>query len=155
LIVPSIDTTAGNSAKSAMLPGLKLHHIGWAVDDVEKATGLFSALGYELEPALPDRVDANFEVRLRFLRRAGDEILVELVAPAGPASSVNALLKRSGPGPYHFGFRVDDLESAGAALAQRGFLSITQALPAPALGGRLIRFWRSPVLGMVELILWP
>jgi len=138
-----------------VLSGFKLHHVGWAVDDVEKATDLFALLGYGLEPSLPDRVDPNFDVRLRFLRRAGDDVLIELVAPAGPASSVSALLKRSGAGPYHLGFRVDDLEKSGAQIAQHGFLPITKALPAAALEGRLIRFWRSPVIGLIELIEWP
>jgi methylmalonyl-CoA/ethylmalonyl-CoA epimerase len=149
-----IDTSVFITASSVVLPGFKLHHVGWAVDDIEKAVGLFAMLGYGMEPSLPERVDPNFEVRLRFLRRAGDEVLIELVAPAGPASSVSALLKRSGAGPYHLGFRVDDLEKSGAQLAQRGFLPVTQALPAVALEGRVIRFWRSPVIGLIELIRW-
>ncbi len=138
-----------------MFPGLKPHHIGWAVADVESATALFSGLGYTLEASLPDRTDPNFQVTLRFLRPANEGLLIELVAPTAPGSSVSAILKRSGPGPYHLGFRVDDLDAAGAQLAQRGFLPLSQPHSAPAFAGRLIRFWRSPAIGLIELILWP
>ena len=138
-----------------MLPGLKPHHIGWAVADLNSATALFAQLGYELEPSLPDCHDPNFQVHLRFLHRPGDPTLIELIAPAAENSSVSALLKRSGPGPYHLGFRVAEMEPAEAQLRQLGFMPISPLQPAPALGNRLIRFWRHSSLGLIELILWP
>ena len=138
-----------------MIPGLKPHHVGWAVADLEPATALFAELGYALEASLPDCLDPNFQVNLRFLSRPGDDVLIELIAPAGPNSSVSALVKRSGPGPYHLGFRAADMDSADAQLRKLGFMPISQLQAAPALGNRMIRFWRHQSLGLIELILWP
>ncbi len=138
-----------------MLPGLQLHHVGWAVENLDVPAAHFRALGYLPDPTLPDTVDPQFQVALRFLCRSEHEPLIELIAPAGPQSSVTAILKRSGPGPYHLGYRVADLAAAGAQLRAAGFVPITEAVPAPALGQRLIQFWRSSAAGLVELILWP
>lgn len=136
------------------LPG-QLHHIGWAVADAGHAVQLFRGLGYESEPTLPDRLDPDFGVELRFLRRAGDPVLIELVIPARSDAVVAALLARNGPGPYHLAYRVDDLAATAATLRETGFRPITPRRPAPALAGRDIQFFRHAQLGLVELIQWP
>ena len=136
------------------LPG-QLHHVGWAVARIENATQLLQNLGYESDPALPDQPDPEFGVALRFLRRAHDPVLLELVMPTRPDSIVSAWLERTGPGPYHLGYRVDDLELAAQHMRGLGFRPVTSRHPAPALAGRAIQFFRHPEVGLVELILWP
>jgi hypothetical protein len=138
-----------------MFVGFEPHHVGWAVGDIGAATNLFAGLGYVPEPSLPDCKDENFQVHLRFMQHPQKNNLIELISPSGPNSSVGALLKRSGAGPYHLGFRVADMEAAGKQLLQSGFLAVSQLQPAPGLGGRLIRFWHAPAVGLIELILWP
>jgi methylmalonyl-CoA/ethylmalonyl-CoA epimerase len=129
--------------------------VGWAVADLEPATRSFAALGYGLDPELPEREDPQFKVVLRFLRRPGGGDLIELVCPTGAGSSVSGVLARSGPGPYHIAYCVDRLDDAEPVLRSLGFRRSTQRTPAPALGNRPIVFWHSPAVGLVELIEWP
>ncbi len=35
-----------------MMEGLRLHHVGWAVSDLDPATEAFQRLGYAREPSL-------------------------------------------------------------------------------------------------------
>jgi methylmalonyl-CoA/ethylmalonyl-CoA epimerase len=136
------------------LPG-QLHHVGWAVNRAEHAALTWRGLGYEPDPSLPDQPDPEFGVTLQFLRRPNDPVRLELVMPTRPDSVVAALLERSGPGPYHLGYRVDDLEAAARQLRGLGFRPVTRRHAAPALAGRLIQFFRHPAVGLVELIQWP
>lgn len=138
-----------------MIPGCRLHHVGWAVADLLCAAQGFEKMGYVLEPGLPDTVDENFGVSLRFLRLPGHDALIELVQPVREDSSVRSVLQRSGAGPYHLGFCVDDIAAAGAILRAAAFRPTTKRQPAPALGMREIQFFHRRDVGLIELIQWP
>lgn len=138
-----------------MIPGCRLHHVGWAVADLQSATEGFAKIGYVLEPMLPDTVDENFGVSLRFLRLPGHDALIELVQPVRDDSSVSAVIQRSGAGPYHLGYCVDDIAVAGVMLRACSFRPTTGRLRAPALGKREIQFFHRRDIGLIELIEWP
>lgn len=138
-----------------MIPSLRLHHVGWAVADIGTATEALEGLGYALEGTLPDTVDGSFGVKLRFLCRPTDPVVVELVQPTRADSSVSALLARGGAGPYHLGYCVDDLKAAAQALRARQFRPATPRLRAPGLQMREIQFFHRRDTGLIELIQWP
>ena len=144
-----------------MIDLFRPHHVGWAVADIAAAERAFLGTGYSPDPSLPGVTDSSFGVRLRFIRptkRAGAGEagpLIELIAPAGGASAVSRILERSGPGPYHLGYCVDDLASAAGELRQRGFRPVAPPQAAPAFGGREVQFLHHQALGLIELIAWP
>ena len=138
-----------------MIQGLRLHHVGWAVADLGAATQALQELGYALDSTLSETVDDQFGVRLRFLGRPGDQVLVELVQPTRSDSSVSALLARGGAGPYHLGYCVDDLTAAAQALRAGRFRPATPRLCAPALQMHEIQFFHRRDTGLIELIQWP
>jgi len=138
-----------------MIQGVRLHHVGWAVADIDAATQMFQELGYVLDSTLSETVDENFGVRLRFLCRPADQVLVELVQSVRADSSVSALLARAGAGPYHLGYCVDDLAAAAQALRARRFRPTTPRLCASGLQMHEIQFFHRRDAGLIELIEWP
>jgi methylmalonyl-CoA/ethylmalonyl-CoA epimerase len=138
-----------------MTVDLRLHHVGWAVADMGAAAEAFQTLGYVAEATLPEAVDESFGVRLRFLCRPGDPVLVELVQPTRADSSVSAVLARGGAGPYHLGYCVNDLAAAARKLRAGRFRPATSRHRAPALGMREIQFFHRGDTGLIELIQWP
>ena len=138
-----------------MIPGLRLHHVGWAVADIGATTQALQALGYALDGSLPEALDDQFGVKLRFLSRPADPVLVELVQPTRADSSVSALLARGAAGPYHLGYCVDDLAAAAQALRKQRFRPATPRLCAPGLKMHQIQFFHRRDTGLIELIQWP
>ena len=88
------------------------------------------------------------------MKPTGNGDLIELVCPTGQGSSVSGLLARTGPGPYHLAYCVENLDIARPEMKALGFRLSTKRTLAPALGNRPIEFWHSPTLGLVELIEW-
>lgn len=127
---------------------MKVHHVGYAVKDIEKALPVFSALGYEI---CGDIVKDNIRnVEIVFLRN-GEE-WVELVAPNGENTPVDGVLKNNGPTPYHICYEVEDLDKAVVELKQQKFMVLKKAEVAPAIDGCKVEFLYHKDLGMIELV---
>lgn len=130
------------------MQAFKIHHIGYLVKKIEKAQKTFTSLGYQIEQ---DTVrDSIRDVDICFLQKDGYR--VELVSPVSEHSVAAGLLKKYKNSPYHICYEADDYEEASAALSAAGFLAIDTPTEAPALGGRKVAFFSSPVIGMVELL---
>jgi methylmalonyl-CoA/ethylmalonyl-CoA epimerase len=98
----------------------RLHHLGWAVADLESGSGIFSGvlgLPHQLDETLPG-------VELRFFE-AG-ECLVELLASTGTNRSIEEMVERQGGGLHHLAFAVDDVDAALKAAARAGCALIDQ-----------------------------
>ena len=66
--------------------GLKIHHIGIKVSDLEKSRTLYQKLGYvEISPSVDDLVQNN---RIQFLVSADQAQTIELIQPLDRASSI-------------------------------------------------------------------
>jgi len=128
--------------------GLKrLAHVGFAVGEMEPARQFFSdVLAAEVSEAVTDPTQ---KVQVCFARFDGGT--VELVAPAGPGSPVDAVLKKGG-GCYHLCFETDDLEAEITRLRGHGFLPTASPAAAVAFGGRRICFLYSRQGRLIELV---
>ena len=116
--------------------GLRLHHVGHAVNDIEAAADLYARrFGYVL--ATPIIHDPCQTARVQFLRLAGDAVYLELVAPDGPASKLAGVTRRGG-GLNHLCYISGPLEAAIDALEATGMKLISDPKPAVAFGGRRI-----------------
>lgn len=95
-----------------------VHHVGYAVRDIETTAEVFATLfGYS-------RAHRSIEVpseqvRVCFLE-TGHGFWIELVEPLSPSSPVSRLTERSGASPYHICYEVKDLEPAIAAFRKKG-----------------------------------
>jgi methylmalonyl-CoA/ethylmalonyl-CoA epimerase len=121
------------------LPMLMLHHVGIVVGDVHRASEEYrSTLGYEVcTEVIHDPLQTAY---VRFLRRPGDQVYVELVSPDGERSKLaNAL--RKGGGLNHLCFATNDIARSWATLRTRGLFPLQAPVPAVAFGGRRIAWF--------------
>lgn len=128
---------------------MKVHHIGYAVNSIEKALAELSALGFESSGEPVD--DASRNVRILLL--ANGPHRVELVAPLDPerTSPVDGILAKRGPGPYHICYEDSDLPGAVDRPKGLGFSLIQAPSYAPALDSD-VAFLFHRELGLVELV---
>lgn len=127
---------------------MTIHHVGYLVKNIDKATADFIALGYTEETsAVYDPIrDAN----ISFL--VNDGYRVELVSPVSEKSVVYDLLKKYKNMPYHICYMCNNLETAVEEMRGRGFLQMGECEAAPAIGGRRVVFMMSAFGGMIELL---
>lgn len=118
-----------------------------AVLSIDEVLDDYVTLGYVLGSRT---VDDSRRVEIAFVRN-GDYVL-ELVAPAAPESPVDGLLKKVGPSPYHVCYVVEDIASATRELRAAGYVRVTAASPAPAIGYAAVAFLHHKRVGLIELV---
>lgn len=142
------------AGETGPFPALRLHHVGIAVRDGDRAAALWRAL-LGLEETARYRVD-EFGVVAAFLAPladagAGDpDGLLELVQPLDETGAVARFLERRGPGLHHVCFEVADLDSALRALAERG-VRLVDEKPRIGAGGHRVAFVHPASAGGVLL----
>ena len=126
---------------------MKVHHIGYAVKDLEQSISAFEALGYS---AGEITADTGRHIRIAFLQNESER--VELVAPDGEETPVDGVLKSIGPTPYHICYEVEDIHAALCELQKSRWIVTKQPEPAPAIGGAMVAFLYHRRVGMIELV---
>lgn len=131
---------------------MRVHHIGYAVNNIEKSASAFQRLGYHRISERCDDVDRG--VAILFLRHSGTGEVVELVAALEGDSPVTGQLQRMNhmASAYHICYEVSDLEQTIRWLKRRGFLPIDLPSAAPAIDGRKVSFLIQKDVGMIELL---
>ncbi|MDR2137322.1 MAG: VOC family protein [Synergistaceae bacterium] len=136
---------------------LRVNHIGYAVEDLSKATESFLRLGYRV--CRGETEDRPRNVKICFLSDPGG-VKVELIAPIVPSnlnedsnkdSPIASWLQKNGNSPYHICYDSEDIALDIAALKKQGYLLVTRPLPAPAMDGRLVAFMYGKNVGLIEL----
>lgn len=128
---------------------MRLHHIGYAVRNINDAAEYFISLGYE--PCGNEVDDFERGVKICFFRdRNGAKI--ELIAPLRDDSPVSLWLKKNGCSPYHLCYESSDIEQDLLTLNNKGFRVAVPMSPAPAVNGRRVVFLYNPHIGLIELI---
>ena len=131
-----------------MIPGLTVHHIGYLVKNIEKATAQFESLGYSI---INEKCYDDYrKVDIVFLEKDG--YTVELVSPVSEESVVWGLMGRYKNSPYHICYEAEDITAAADALTSQGFVAIDTPTPAPAIDGRKVQFLQGRFIGMIELV---
>lgn len=127
---------------------MRVHHVGYAVKDIEKAIAAFEALGYNKTSDITD--DVGRGVKIVFVRNEHE--MVELIAPNAENSAVDSVLKKNGPFPYHICYEAEDLDESMKCLRECGFITIIPAQAAPALENRRVVFLLNKNVGIIELV---
>jgi methylmalonyl-CoA/ethylmalonyl-CoA epimerase len=126
------------------------HHVGIAVRDLRSASDSLEKLfRYRLSSGPFD--DRTQKVSVCFLRRAGDDTVLELVAPLGPDSPIARTLEKGG-GTYHVCYQVADMQRAVDHLRSEGCLLLSDPVPAIAFEMREIAWLMTPARLLVELV---
>jgi len=128
-----------------------VHHVAYAVKDIQSAARSFEALGYERESALVN--DDGRGVQIQFMKHP-DGLRIELVSPAREGSPVSQILEKEkgASTPYHICYEVDDIDKELAELKGNGFIQTKSKAPAPAIDGRNVAFAFSLGAGLIELV---
>lgn len=92
-----------------------LDHIGVAVDSLEEALAFYvGALGFRAEP-----IEEKPDLGLRLVRVHAPNAIVELIEARDWERTTQRYLERKGPGVYHVGVEVEDVDAAVAELLGR------------------------------------
>ena len=115
--------------------GLKIHHIGIKVSDLEKSRTLYQKLGYvEKAPPVEDLIQNN---RIQFVISADQTLTLEFIEPLNPSSSVFGF-----PDGYHHICYDVSAEPVFLQAFQRLHIGkiFTQPIIAPAIDDRKVVF---------------
>ncbi|MBK7853156.1 MAG: methylmalonyl-CoA epimerase [Bacteroidetes bacterium] len=114
---------------------LRIEHLGIAVNDMENANKLFSALlgvpNYKTETVESEKVSTSFF-------KVG-ESKVELLKATDPESPIAKFIAKKGEGIHHVAFEVDDIHSMMTELRNQGFQLLSDE-PKQGADNKLICF---------------
>ena len=127
---------------------MTVHHIGYAVPDIDKALAEFAVLGWKACSDVTE--DEARQVKIVFMEQSGCKI--ELVAPLSDESPIKKTLQKGSGTPYHICYEVDNLEVAETELKKAKFIPFKKAAVAPAIGGRRVEFMYAKQNGVIELV---
>ncbi len=126
---------------------MKIHHIGYAITNIEASIEMFRQLGYTDGNITHDE---SRSVDIMFMKNGN--YLVELIAPRNENSPVYGVLKRSGAGTYHICYEVDNMIEAINMLKQQRWTVILEPMCAPAIENNDVCFLYNKKIGLIELV---
>jgi methylmalonyl-CoA/ethylmalonyl-CoA epimerase len=129
--------------------GLAIHHLGVAVDDLDRAIDVYGRLcgaSVEHRAAVPDQGVEAAALRV-------GESRVELLLALGPDTPVGRFVAARGPGMHHVAFAVADLGEELARLRADG-VELIDTEPRPGLFGLQVAFVHPQATGgvLAELV---
>lgn len=127
---------------------LKIHHVGYLVKNIKRATTAFSDLGFV---ATSDLIDDDYrKIQILFMEKDG--YTIELVCPTDKTTKIADLARRVGNSPYHICYICHNLEETEQSLKEAGYVLCDEAHEAVAFDNRRVCFYIHPFLGMIELL---
>ncbi|MDQ4044789.1 MAG: methylmalonyl-CoA epimerase [Chloroflexota bacterium] len=113
-------------ARDTMQPalgGLRLHHVGVVVDDLEAAAAQYTALGF----VDGERFSVPEQAIEAIVYVAGEGNYVELISPTDPEGPIARFMGKRGEGMHHVAYLVDDIEATLARLHDAGIRLIDES----------------------------
>lgn len=127
---------------------MKVHHIGYAVKDINQSIIEFKNLGYkEIDKK---QIDKKRNIEIQFMENGN--YIVELISPIGDIASINNLLKKNGPIPYHICYEVVDIESKIKGFIDKGYILLEKPEEAIAIENKKVAFLYSKNIGVIEFL---
>ena len=132
---------------------MKIHHIGYLVDDIKVAVKEFEKLAFSRIGEIVE--DSSRESYILFLNNGGH--VVELIQPVSDTSPVYGLRKKYRNSPYHICYETGDLHSKIEKLVSLDdggqYVLIQPPQPAPAIQGcPNVAFLINQHIGIIELV---
>ena len=132
--------------------GIRLDHIGIAVNDLESGSVFWNILGLEMQG---DELNEEQGVNIRFFgtEPSSEGARIELLSPTSEDTPIGKFLQQRGPGIQQIAFRVDDLQGLLERLKSEGVLLINETPTAGAHGSQIAFVHPSSTGGvLVELL---
>lgn len=127
-----------------------LHHVGIAVPALDTAIHSYDTLfSYRLISGPFD--DPIQNVSVCFLSRGEGDTVLELVAPLGPNSPIDRILRHGG-GLYHVCYEVLNISAAISHLTAQGSFLLSGPVPAVAFEMREIAWLLTESTLLIELL---
>jgi len=120
------------SDTSSITGGLRLHHIGIVVNDLDEATARYEALGFR-DGERHDIPEQNIRA-ITF--RAGPG-WVELIQPTDPDGPIARYMAKRGEGTHHVAYAVDDISAELDRLREAGARLIDETPRSGAHGWKI------------------
>ena len=111
---------------------LRLHHVGYVVNDIDAAAETYRALGF----TDGERHEIPEQKILAMTFRAGAGWM-ELIQPTDPEGPIAAYMAKRGEGVHHVAYQVEDIEAKLAELKASGVQLIDEAPRSGAHGWRI------------------
>jgi len=131
-----------------MLEEFNFHHIGYAVNSIEKTSIYYTEEGWTLSEIYSDTIQ---NTRIAFLSKEFFP-LIELVEPIDDKSPVVKTLDKMGVTPYHICYEVDDIDLAVSDLKRKRFIPLFKPVEAIALENRKICYLFNQTVGLIEIV---
>lgn len=129
---------------------LRFHHVGMLVGDIAQARSTYeNRFGYQAPGGMVH--DPVQTAHVQFLKLPEDRTWLELIAPDGPASTLNGAVERK-VGVHHLCYATDSLDQACAELRKAGMTLIAPPVGAAAFPGRRIAWLMGRDRILVELV---
>jgi methylmalonyl-CoA/ethylmalonyl-CoA epimerase len=133
------------------MPGMRFHHIGYAVKDIRSYLDNFLIPMFSPERVTEPVTDPLQRVTVCFVDMPGG-MTIELIEPFGENSPVDSVIGSSRGGLYHMCFETDDLDAELKRFRRKGCVPLGKPVPATAFGGRRIVFMLTPERDLVEVL---
>ncbi len=127
---------------------MKIHHIGYAVKNIENSQEEFEKLGFRREDKMYKDMDRNINV----LFLINDSCVIELVSPIEEGSAVDNILSKVGNTPYHICYETDDIQKSIAELRGEKYKLLLKPKKAIAIENNLVAFLFKKDVGLIELV---
>lgn len=127
---------------------MKIHHIGYLVNNMQKSIEQFFSLGFEIERET--MLDELRKVEIAFL--INDGYRIELVSPIDKDSDVGELYKKYKDAPYHICYLSNNYKRDIDSLINEGYIVMNESKVAPALDGKEVIFLYKRNIGIIEII---
>jgi methylmalonyl-CoA/ethylmalonyl-CoA epimerase len=127
---------------------LAVHHVGVAVPSIDEAMRFY---GDKLGLAITQRMElSDRQLRVAFVQTGN--VLVELLEPTDPDTTVARFLERRGPGLHHLCFGTPDIREHLRDLKDKG-VELIDETPRPGAHGEVAFLQPSSALGvLIELL---
>lgn len=112
--------------------GLRLHHVGYVVSDIDAAAASYRALGF----TEGERHEIPEQKIVAMTFRAGHGWM-ELIQPTDPEGPIAAFMAKRGEGVHHVAYEVDDIAAKLAELKAAGVQLIDEVPRSGAHGWRI------------------
>ena len=132
--------------------GIRLDHIGIAVNDLESGSVFWNILGLEMQG---DELNEEQGVNIRFFgtEHGSEGARIELLSPTSEDTPIGKFLQQRGPGIQQIAFRVDDLQGLLNRLKSEGVHLINETPTVGAHGSQIAFVHPSSTGGvLVELL---
>ena len=132
--------------------GMKKHHLGMAVADINKSIVSLRGLGWKWDGKIIE--DTSRNVYLAFLTRYDTGEMLELVSPINERSPVSHTLNmmKNVAAPYHICYEIEDIDKTINIMKGRKYTLTEKPKKAVAFGNRRVAFMLSRDSGLIELL---